>query len=74
MTAISEAEVLLALGRLEGKMDAILQMQRIQEEQLKGHDKRIRDLEHSRSFFMGASALAGAGASLSVSLLTKVFQ
>jgi hypothetical protein len=68
----NEAEVMLALGRLEGKMDAILQMQRIQEEQLKSHDERIRELEHSRSFFIGAAALAGAAASAAFTVAAKV--
>lgn len=67
-----EPEVMLALGRLEGKMDAILQMQRIQEEQLKSHDERLRELEHSKSFLFGASALAGAAASMAISLIVKV--
>jgi hypothetical protein len=73
MTHSSEAEVMLALGRLEGKMDAILQMQRIQEEQIKSHDQRIRDLEHSRSFILGMAALVGAVASAGITALTKAF-
>jgi|LauGreDrversion4_2_1035121.scaffolds.fasta_scaffold1510431_2 hypothetical protein len=71
MTHSSEAEVMLALGRLEGKMDAILQMQRIQEEQLKSHDERIRELEHSRAFIFGMAALVGAVASAGITALTK---
>lgn len=73
MTHSSEAEVMLALGRLEGKMDAILQMQRIQEEQIKSHDQRIRELEHSRSFILGMAALVGAVASAGIAALTKAF-
>jgi hypothetical protein len=72
MALHNESEVMLALGRLEGKMDAILQMQRIQEEQLKSHDERIRELEHSKSFLFGASALAGAAASAAFTLIAKV--
>lgn len=67
-----EPEVMLALGRLEGKMDAILQMQRIQEEQLKSHDERLRELEHSKSFLLGVSALVGAAASAAFTLIVKV--
>jgi hypothetical protein len=52
-------EIMLAIGRLEGKVDALLQMQRIQEDQIKLHEERIRDLEHSKSFTMGIAAFVG---------------
>jgi hypothetical protein len=71
MALHNESEVMLALGRLEGKMDAILQMQRIQEEQIKSHDERIRELEHSRSFIFGMAALVGAVASAGITAITK---
>jgi len=53
-------ELFLALGRLEGKMDALIQMQHVQQEELKEHDERLRSLEHSRGTFLGAAALVGA--------------
>jgi hypothetical protein len=53
-------ELFLALGRLEGKMDALIQMQHVQQEELKAHDERIRSLEHSRGTFLGAAAVVGA--------------
>ena len=53
-------ELLLALGRLEGKMDALIQMQHIQQEEIKSHDERIRSLEHSRGAFLGAAGIVGA--------------
>lgn len=53
-------ELFLALGRLEGKMDALIQMQHIQQEELKAHDERIRSLEHARGTFLGAAAVIGA--------------
>jgi pantothenate kinase len=61
-------ELFLALGRLEGKVDALLQMQRLQEEQLKSHDERLRNLEHSRSFALGLAASVGAGTSALLNL------
>ena len=66
-------DLLMAIGRLEGKMDALIQMQRIQEDQLKMHDERIRELEHSKSFLMGVAALAGAASSFAFTLISKVF-
>lgn len=65
-------EIMLAIGRLEGKVDALLQMQRIQEDQIKIHEERIRDLEHSKSFTMGIAATVGAIVSFSVHLLFKL--
>ena len=69
----TEAELMLAVGRLEGKVDAILQMQRLHEEQIKNHEERLRELEHSRSFTMGMAAAIGAGVSLFLNLAIKVF-
>ena len=65
-------EIMLAIGRLVGKVDALLQMQRIQEDQIKLHEERIRDLEHSKSFTMGIAATVGAIVSFSVHLLFKL--
>jgi len=62
-------EIMLAIGRLEGKVDALLQMQRLQEDQLKNHEGRLRELEHSKSFTMGIVALIGGA----VALLTQFF-
>ena len=40
-------EILIALGRLEGKVDALIARQAIHDEELDRHDKRLRDLEQS---------------------------
>jgi hypothetical protein len=69
----TEAELMLAVGRLEGKVDVILQMQRLHEEQLKNHEERLRELEHSRSFTMGMAAAIGAGVSVGLNLAIKAF-
>lgn len=66
-------EIMLAIGRLEGKVDALLQMQRLQEDQLKNHEGRLRELEHSKSFAVGAAAIIGAVVSAAVSLIIKPF-
>jgi hypothetical protein len=60
-------QIMLALGRLEGKVDAMLTRQKHQDEILEQHDQRIRNLEQSRSWLLGASAIIGA----SVSFLMK---
>lgn len=65
-------EILLAIGRLEGKVDAMLTMVRMQEEQIRLHDERIRELEHSKAFLMGVAALAGGATSTLVTFITKI--
>ena len=56
-------QIMLALGRLEGKVDAMLTKQKSQDETLEKHDRRIRTLEQSRSWLLGASAIIGAAVS-----------
>jgi hypothetical protein len=64
-------ELFLALGRLEGKMDALIQMQHVQQEEIKAHDERLRSLEHSRGTFLGASAVVGAVAGGILNLILR---
>lgn len=66
-----DENLFLALGRLEGKVDSLLALQKSQEEQLRTHDERIRTLESSRSFIMGGAAIVGAAASAVVNFLIK---
>lgn len=66
-------ELLIAVGRLEGKMDALIQLQRIQEEQIKNHEERLRALEHSKSYAMGIAAAIGAIISTAIQFLSKAF-
>jgi len=67
-----ESEMMLAIGRLEGKVDTLIQMQRIQEDQIKNHEERLRQLEHSRSFATGMAAAIGAAVSVALNLFVKV--
>ena len=60
-------ELFLALGRLEGKMDSIITTMAVHDEELRRLETRIRTLEQSRSYFLGAAALAGAAASFLLS-------
>jgi len=50
-------EVLIALGRLEGKVDAMMTSLRMQEQELKVLEGRIRELEQSRAWMLGAAAV-----------------
>jgi hypothetical protein len=69
--SIHDENLFLALGRLEGKVDSILTLQKAQEEQIKSHDERLRALESSRSFIMGGAAIVGAAASALVNFISK---
>lgn len=62
-------EILLALGRLEGKVDAMMSSLRIQEQELKVLEKRIRELEQSRAWMLGAAAVISAIAGFIVKLI-----
>ena len=50
----------LHLGRLEGKVDAILANQTLMANELEEHDDRIGKLEHHHSWFLGASAVVAS--------------
>lgn len=62
-------EILLALGRLEGKVDAMMTSLRVQEQELKMLDKRIRELEQSRAWLLGVAAIISLAAGLIVKLV-----
>lgn len=66
-----DENLFLAIGRLEGKVDSILTLQKAQEEALKQHDERLRSLENSKSFMLGGAALVGAASSILFNLFTK---
>lgn len=56
-------ELLLALGRLEGKVDSLITSLAVHDEELQRLDNRLRNLEQSRSWMLGAAAVIGAAAS-----------
>ena len=62
-------EILLALGRLEGKVDSLVARQKVIDDELDKHESRLRSLEQGKSWMLGAAAAIGA----LVSLLVKGF-
>ena len=72
MTSPHHDELFLAIGRLEGKVDSLLSMQQMAQDELKDHDARLRALEHARGYIMGVSASIGAIVSLAGSWLAKL--
>jgi hypothetical protein len=62
-------QIMMALGRLEGKVESLLGMQRMHAEDIEKLDKRVRLLEHSKAWLMGAAGVIGAVASTVVSMI-----
>lgn len=72
MSTVHHDELFLAIGRLEGKVDSLLSMQQMAQDELKDHDARLRNLEHARGYIMGVSAAIGAIVSLAGSWVAKM--
>jgi len=66
-------EILLALGRLEGKVDSLITRQAVHDEELNKHDSRIRELEQSKSVVLGGATALGAMAGLLASFIGGKF-
>tara|TARA_R100000808_G_C2135273_1_gene143691 strand:+ start:1535 stop:1747 length:213 start_codon:yes stop_codon:yes gene_type:complete len=66
-----QQDLLLALGRLEGKMDALIAITNAHNETIQKHDERLRELENSRSALIGAVAILSTAISAGVAWLAK---
>lgn len=73
MNLHNDSELILAIGRLEGKLDAFLQMQTQHEDRLKSYEIRLRLLENSRSYLYGIAVVLGFIGSLGLNVITKLF-
>jgi len=62
-------EILIALGRLEGKVDSLISRQAVHDEELDRHDKRIRELEQAKSYLVGIGAASGAIAAYVINVI-----
>lgn len=65
----SPDQILLALGRLEGKVDSLIAQQVRTQEDIDLLDTRIRILEGSKAWLLGAATIIGASSSYLVTLL-----
>ena len=66
-------DILLALGRLEGKVESLLHMQRSHAEDMDRLDKRVRLLEQGRAALLGGAAVVGSIAAAVISWIFKEF-
>ena len=64
-------DILLALGRLEGKVESLIHMQRSHAEEMDRIDKRVRVLEQGRAALLGGAAVVGAVAATIISWIFK---
>lgn len=55
-----QQDLLLAIGRLEGKVDSIITAMRQHGEEIERIDHRVRKLEQSKAWMLGAAAVVGA--------------
>lgn len=72
MTTPQYDELFLAIGRLEGKVDALISMQQYQQTQIGEHDKRIRILEHTKGYITGWAIAVGAVISVCINIFVKL--
>ena len=60
MNDISDKDMFLILGRLEGKLDSVMLITEKQWDTIEKHDTRIKKLEKDRHTIYGAAAVLGA--------------
>ncbi len=60
MNNISDNDMYLILGRLEGKLDSVMVITEKQWDTIEKHDTRIKKLEKDRHTIYGAAAVLGA--------------
>lgn len=64
-------ELMMALGRLEGKVDSLITRQALHDQEMDKFDQRLRSIENSRSWLVGAAAVFGACGAFVFQLLTE---
>lgn len=62
------SEILLALGRLEGKVDSLIAQQVRTQEDIDLLDQRVRVLEGAKAWVIGVATVVGAATSYLVKL------
>lgn len=70
---MEDRDLLLTLGRLEGKVDSLIQGLKVLQNDFVELEGRIRNLENSKAFFLGATGVVASLVSLLVSYVTNKF-
>ena len=66
----NDHDVMLAIGRLEGKLDSLLQMRLQQQQEIKELDVRVRHLEHAKAIVIGGAGAVSAAVTLIINFLS----
>jgi len=64
-------DVMLAIGRLEGKLDSLLQMRQQQQAEIKELDSRVRTLENAKSLIIGGAGIVSGAVTIFINLINK---
>jgi len=65
----SQDSILITLGELKGKMDAVLAGQQSLGQKIDEHDKRIGKLENSKSWVIGAAAVISGAIGMAIKVI-----
>jgi len=71
MSNISDKDMYLILGRLEGKLDSLMVVTEKQWDTIEKHDTRIKKLEKDRHMVYGAAAVLGVIGSIVIWVISN---
>ncbi len=71
MSNISDNDMFLILGRLEGKLDSVMVITEKQWDTIEKHDMRIKKLEKDRHTIYGAAAVRGVIGSIVIWIISN---
>ncbi len=64
-------DVMLAIGRLEGKLDSLIQLRQQQQQEIKDLDTRVRALENAKSLIIGGAGVVSGSVTLLLNFLSR---
>jgi hypothetical protein len=71
MSPPAHDELFLAIGRLEGKVDSLLAIQSVQQEEIRNIDSRLRQLENAKAVILGGAGIVSVAVTVFINLLHK---
>lgn len=66
-----EHDVMLAIGRLEGKLDSLIQLRQQQQQEIRDLDTRVRALESAKSLIIGGAGVVSASVTLLLNFINR---
>lgn len=64
-------DVMLAIGRLEGKLDSLIQLRQQQQQEIKDLDTRVRALESAKSLIIGGAGVVSGAVTILLNLFNR---